>query len=431
MKKKVLIIFSTLIIAGLIAILILFRNGSGQDGKYEFVELTQGNIENTISSTGTLSPVTTVEVGTQVSGTIAAVYVDFNDRVREGQLLAILDTVLLKISVNDAQAGLERAEAQLEQAQSDRDRNLALFKDALISEGEFIPFRVNLKNQQAAYKSAQASLERAQRNLKYAVIRSPINGMVINRNVEAGQTVAASFSTPTLFQIAEDLTNMEILVNVDESDIGMVKEGQRARFQVQAYMDKIFEGSVKQVRLQPVTISNVVNYTVVVSAKNDENLLLPGMTATVDFIIENKKDVLLVPKSALRFQPPEKIVTAFREQRRKEMESMPDSVREKRHQQQQGMGSGGGSNGAASFRQHSNNMTALWYLDEKGNLAMDPVGIGISDGTNTEITRSRHLKAGIKVISAILDSETQPGQSRTNQVISGRPPSPGGPFRGF
>ena len=228
--------------------------------EYQLAAVVRGDLESTISSTGTLNPVTTVDVGTQVSGTIDSVFVDYNDNVRQGQLLAVLDTSLLKLMVFDAEAGLARTEAQLEQARSDYNRNDELFQRKMISEAEFLPFKVSLRSQEASAQSAEAALERARQNLSYAVIRSPINGTVIVRNVEAGQTVASSFSTPTLFRIAEDLSRMQILAEVDESDIGLIKAGQQVRFEVQTYSDKTFTGTVTQVRLQPQTVSNVVTY---------------------------------------------------------------------------------------------------------------------------------------------------------------------------
>lgn len=409
MKKKM--IFGAFGIAALAVIGgVLLNSGRGSArGQFQFAEITRGDLESTISSSGALSPVTTVQVGTQVSGTIDRIYADFNDQVKKGQLVAVLDTLLLKVAVLDARAALERTEAQLEEALANYNRNKQLFEDQLISEAEFLPFQIALKIQQAALKSAQAALQRAERNLQYAYIYSPINGTVIQRNVEAGQTVAASLSAPTLFEIAEDLSKMEILAEVDESDIGLIKEGQPVRFDVQAYPDKQFQGTVRQIRLKPETVSNVVIYTVVVNAANDENLLLPGMTATIDFVIEQKKDVLLIPNAALRFQASEKMLAEFRERRQKELAALPDSVREQR------TGQMGGGRGSAN-RQGGNNRPAsdfkqVWYLDDSGQPAMEPVRIGMSDGTNTEILRSRNLKEGTKVII----SASQEGAASTRQ----------------
>lgn len=426
MKKKILYI------AMLVVLFVIgrwaFSSLSGNDNtQYQFAEITRGDLESTISSSGTLSPVTTVEIGTQVSGTIAQVFVDYNDNVHKGQLLAVLDTVLLKSSVLDGQAGMEKAEAQLQDAQVNHQRNQELFERGFISEAEFQPFQINLKTQRANLKSAQAALQRAEQNLNYAVIRSPINGTVIERNVEAGQTVAASLSTPTLFIISEDLAKMEILVEVDESDIGLIKDGQSVRFDVQAYPDKIFTGTVRQIRLQPTTVSNVVNYTVVVDADNQENLLLPGMTATVDFITEQKKDVLLVSNTALRFQPSEEILAESQERRQKQFEALPDSLKEQRGMQKGSRGvfaSRQRGNGASSVAA-SNDRKQVWYLDERGELAMEPVMIGMSDGSKSEIVMSRNLGEGMQVIYGKSQNNQQNNSGSANRTLA---TPPGRPF---
>lgn len=370
--------------------------------KFQFDQVKRGNIVNTISSSGTISPVTTVEIGTQVSGTIAKVYVDFNDQVRKGQLLAVLDTSLLKAALIDAQAGLERSNAQLEEAQNNYDRYKLLYDKQIISAADFLPYYIDLKLQKANIKSAQATLERAEYNLRYAVIRSPINGTVILRNVEAGQTVAASFSTPTLFEIAENLGKMEILAQVDESDIGSIKVGQDVQFQVQTYTEKMFYGKVKQIRLNPVTVSNVVNYIVVVSADNKENFLLPGMTAMVDFITERADSVLIVPARALRFQPTADMLDDFRKNMEKRMQFLPDSVRHqleviRTHQLNQNRS----SSGSVSRNQA---MNRIWFLDEQGKLMMARVTPGITDGKFTEIKNGRNLKEGMNIIVGFEES---------------------------
>ncbi len=374
------------------------------DTGYEFSTVTRGNIENTVSSTGTLAPVTSVEVGTQVSGTIDSVYVDYNDEVREGQILAVLDTTLLKAAVLDAEATIQRTEAALEQAQAEYDRNKVLFDRELISEMDFLPYSVGLKTQNANMTSAQAALDRAKRNLSYAVIRSPIHGTVIERNVDAGQTVAASLSTPTLFIIAQDLSRMEILADVDESDIGQIKDGQQATFQVLAYADKNFSGTVKQIRLQPKTVSNVVTYTVVIESRNDEGLLLPGMTAMVDFITEKRDSVLMIPSKALKFQPSQEIVAKFRAERERAMQNRsgppggapPDSAA-------MAARFGGGQRGTAG--QHRN-FSMVWFVDSLGQVMGAPLRTGLSDGTNTEVVGSRVLHEGMQIIVGTKTTES-------------------------
>lgn len=405
MKRRIILsIIILVVIPGIGLGLYNVMAGSNSAG-YEFATITRGDLESTITSSGTVSPVTTVVVGTQVSGTIARVYVDYNDRVRKGQLLAVLDTLLLKSAVLDAQAGVEKAEAQLEEATATYERSLRLFEEEVISEAEILPVRTGVKTQKATLKSATASLQRAEQNLKYALIRSPIDGTVIERNVEAGQTVAASLSTPTLFEIAEDLSQMEILVGVDESDIGRVSAGQSVRFDVQAYPDRIFEGTVRQIRLQPTTISNVVNYTVVVDAANDEHLLLPGMTATVDFIIDWRKNVLMASGAALRFQPTDEMLATLQEQRRGE------SAR-----------TAGGAQvpTALSRAGGSDSMAALWYLDERGNLAVTHVTTGLTEGSYTEITDTQDLTAGMQVITGTGHTENETTSKNTTNKSTNR-----------
>lgn len=401
MKKNwivLLLILLFVLIIGWIVYRTVVKNGQVE---YQVAEVVRGDLENTISSTGTINPVIKVEVGTQVSGILDRVYVDFNDQVTKGQLLAVLDTIPLKLAVLDAEANLERILSQYEQAQEEYQRNLAMYEKKLISESDFLPFKISLKMQQASLKSAEVNLQRARRNLKYAVIRSPIDGIVIQRNVEAGQTVAASLQAPTLFIIAGDLSKMEIHAQVDESDIGQIKEGQLVHFTVSAFPSQKFTGTVRQIRLQPELVSNVVNYTVVIDAANEQNLLIPGMTATVDFIVEQKKDVLLMPNTALRFQPPQKEIEKFRERREKELAALPDSLKNMQMNrleagQRFGRMSGQRSDGNPRL---SSNIKEVWFLDEKGRLAMEPVRIGITDGTRTEIVRSRSLKEGVKVIT--------------------------------
>jgi len=387
--------------------------GDNTDPQYQFAEVTYGNLESTISSSGTLSPVTIVEVGTQVSGTIAKVYVDFNDQVNKGNLLAVLDTVLLKAGVLEAEAGVDKAKAELDEAQIEEHRNLPLFNKNLISESEYLQLQTKTKIQRAILKSARASLKRAKQNLKYAVIRSPINGRVITKNVETGQTVASNFSTPTLFEIAEDLTLMEILVAVDESDIGLVKEGQKVIFEVQAYDDKEFEGTVKQIRLKPKTISNVVNYTVVVEAENKEQFLLPGMTAVVDFIIDQRINVLLVPKGALRFQASEKEFRQFQKRKQKEFQSLPESDRKRLKNENKNRSS------------KPDNAGLVWFINEDGNMEAERVLTGFSNGKFTEIVKSRQLEEGMQIISARLKSSSKK-TSKTQVFQSTRSGGPAG-----
>jgi HlyD family secretion protein len=380
------------------------------DIRYKTKKATRGTIEKTISSSGVLSPVTTVDIGTQVSGTIARVYADFNDKVTRGQLLAVLDTVLLKASVSEAEAGVQSSKAALLEASAEEKRNHPLFVKGLISESEYLPFKTALHREQAALKSAYASLQRARQNLAYAYITSPIHGQIITRNVEAGQTVAANFSTPTLFEIAEDLTEMEILVAVDESDIGLIREKQQVHFEVLTYEERTFEGIVKQIRLQPNTISNVVNYTVVIEAKNDSLLLLPGMTATVDFVIDASENALLVPKMALSFLPGERTLHQFNnKQQQKNRHDSPDAL-------------------SHTLKDQAANAADVWFLDQKGQLQVEPVLTGLKSGKYVEIVKTRHLKPGLDIITGFVSAPQNGHVNRKKTVFQSGPPQ-GGPGR--
>jgi HlyD family secretion protein len=261
----------------------------------------QGPMEITVACTGSLKAVGTVEVGTEVSGTIDRVLVDYNHRVRKGQVLAELDLELFQNAVDEAKAKQMAADALYRQALSEYNRNRPLHEQGHLSDQEFLEYQTTLATCLADLQSGKAALAKAQTNLRKARILSPIDGTVIERKIEAGQTVAASYSTPTLFILAEDLARMEIEADVDESDIGQIRKGQKVRFTVQAYPEKEFDGEVGQIRLNPTEESNVVTYTVVVSAPNPEGLLLPGMTATADFIIDEMGSALLVPNAALQY----------------------------------------------------------------------------------------------------------------------------------
>ena len=416
--RKILFGIGVIIVALAIGRLLFVSIGrSKTNGQYQFGEITRGDLENVVSSTGTISAVGTVEIGTQVSGTIDKIYADFNDRVKKGQLLAVLDTVLLKAAVLDAEAGYEQTKAQLEEAQANHERNLPLYENGFLSEAEYLPYKIQLVMKQASLKSAEASLQRAERNLRYAVIRSPINGTVLQRNIEEGQTVAASFQTPTLFLIAEDLSKMEIHAQVDESDIGLIKEGLPVRFTVLAYDDKTFPGTVRQIWLQPETIQNVVNYTVVIDAENDEGLLLPGMTATIDFIVEQKEDVLLVPTAALKIQPTQEMFETLRSRTQRRFGGARDSLRV-RAQPPEGMAGGFTSDMLPQDQMKSEQSTfsMLWFLDDEGQLDMRPVRTGSTDGKFTEIAVGRDIREGMRVISGITQS------SNTKSESSPRPP---------
>jgi HlyD family secretion protein len=433
MKKKYLI-YGIIVVVVIVTAFLLFSNGETKNGKFNFVEVKKGSITNAITSTGTLEALSTVEVGTQVSGRIARLYVDFNDEVRKGQLLALIDTTLLAAQVRDQQAMLERTKAQYNEAVAKHERNKKLFEKKFISELDFITSQTSIESALASLKSAEFAVEKAKTNLEYAYISAPISGKIINRNVEQGQTVAASLSAPTLFTMVEDLSSMRILANVDEGDIGQIKVGQKVQFTVQAFQDKKFEGEVSQIRLSPQTISNVVNYTVVVKADNKEKLLLPGMTATVDFYVAQKDDVLIIPNLALRFTPPDDMMAEYTKRMEERLKNMPDSLKNRfpgAGQGQMGMGMGSGMISQRSGQQGRNrNFGRVWYLDENGKLEMGMVSLGITDGKSTELVRSRNIKEDMQLITGIVEPDTKASTTSNplNPTQQNRPPGFG---RGF
>jgi HlyD family secretion protein len=412
MKKKILI-YGIIIVGLLVAIYFLFFNDESPVQQFTFGEVTRGDLSTTITSTGTIEALSTVDVGTQVSGRIDKIFVDFNDHVKKGKLLAILDTTALWLQVKDAEAGLQKARAQYEQTNSQFQLDSSLYAKGLSSEIDYITSKTANETALSGFKSAETTLERAKTNLDYAFIYSPINGIIINRNVEQGQTVAANFSAPTLFIIAEDLSKMRILASVDESDIGQIKVGQDAEFTVQAYPDNEFKGKVVQIRLNPAVESNVVNYTVVVDADNKSNLLLPGMTATIDFYIEKRNNVLMVPNTALRFQPTESMIEDLRKKREQQMANIPDSIKS-RFQNRSGFQFGQnmmGNNNNASKR------GAVWSVNDKGEYEMSFLQLGLTDGKNTEVIHSRNLKEGMKLITGSTEASAN---GNSNQFMMRR-----------
>ncbi len=423
--KKVIIIVAVLVVAAIVVWQFAGKSGPEQAGRFEFVEVERGDIENIVSSSGTLSAVGTVDVGTQVSGTIDRILVDYNETVRAGQVLAVLDTTMLSASVRDARAGIVRSRALYDQAVRDYDRESDLHENDLISDAQLSDTQTAVETARAGLLSAEASRDRSRANLRYAVVRSPIDGTVIMRNIEPGQTVAASFSTPTLFVIAEDLSEMEIHALVDESDIGAIREGQSVRFTVEAHMDEEFTGVVRQIWLQPQTVQNVVMYTVVVDAQNDRGLLYPGMTATADFLVDERHDVLLVSNAALRLRATSDMFQQMRETMEARTAELPDSLRQAMQERMArrgggdghpdgGGGFGGGppgGTGGMGGEPSDDTSATLWYVDGEGRLSATRIVKGVTDGRMTEIVRGRDVEEGMKIITGVNELEEDNGSS--------------------
>jgi len=308
MKNKKLWIAIAVVIALIIAYNLLSGGKKEEKVSFDTAKVETGNIQTSITATGTIEPVTSVTVGTQVSGIVSHLYVDYNSVVKKGQVIAELDRTNLISELNAQKASLASAQSSLNYQQSNFERYKTLFEKGLVSADEFESARLQYEQSKQQVAQSRESVQRAQTNLGYATITSPIDGVVLSKAVEEGQTVAASFNTPELFTIAQDLTNMRVIADIDEADIGGVKEGQRVSFTVDAFPDDKFEGSVTQVRQQATTESNVVTYEVVISAPNNDLKLKPGLTANVTIFTLEKNNVLVVPAKALRFQPNEALL---------------------------------------------------------------------------------------------------------------------------
>jgi len=387
------------ITAAAVGVIILAGTGwfyKRADGKeaptYRTATIERGSVKSTVSATGTLNAVKTIQVGTQVSGQIAAIYADYNGHVRKGQLLARIDPTLQNQAVEEAQAQLERALATMEQAQGDYTRSKQLYEWKAITASEFSAVQSNFSVKQADVKSARIALDRARQNLAYTNIYAPIDGVIVERNVDVGQTVAANFSTPQLFLIANDLLDMQILTLVDESDIGAIRTGQPVEFTVQAYPNETFTGTVQQVRLQSKTQDNVVNYTAVVAVHNTSGKLLPGMTATAQFLTGDAENVLMVPNSALRIKPTPAMFA---------QSTRPILLND------------GDAPGSA----------ILWTLDNHG---LTPVRVhtGLSDETHTEVT-GQNLAAGTKIVIGVLDAGNMSDDASSKNPFQSPRPSGG------
>lgn len=364
MKKlsKVWLVVAVVII---IAIVAWALSGGKKEEQISFdtAAVAPANIMNSITATGTIEPVTSVTVGTQVSGIVSKLYVDYNSVVKKGQVIAELDKTNLMSQLNSAKTQLATAQSQLNYQTTNFNRYKTLYQKGLVAADDFDNAKLSYTQAKEQVASAKEEVQRAQTNLGYATITSPIDGIVLSKSVEEGQTVAASFSTPELFTIAQDLTNMQVVANVDEADIGDVKEGERVSFTVDAYPDDTFEGTVKQVRQEATTTNNVVTYEVVISAPNADLKLKPGLTANVTIYTAERKGVLSVPSKALRFTPQKETVGKMK-----------------------------------IVDQTGNAKNKVWSI-EGNSIVAHKVNIGMTDGTNTQILNG--ISAGVKVVTGL------------------------------
>ena len=377
-KRKIWWIILSIVVVAIAAIIIVKASKSANK---ELVirthVVTEYTVENTVTATGTIEPVETVEVGTQVSGKVEKIYVDFNDVVKKGQLMAELDKQTLNQSLSRAKASLTSAESQLNYAKLTYERTKQLYEANAATLAAYQEAQNTYTQAQMNKRNAQASYDQAMVDLGYAEIYSPIDGIVLDRAVEVGQTVAASFSTPTLFTLANDLTKMQVEADVDEADIGQVKVGQRVSFTVDAYMEDVFDGTVNQIRMKPTTTSNVVTYTVIIDAPNPDQKLFPGMTASVTIVTEEQKG-LAAPAEAFNFTPDEQVLKAIRKPDKPE--GMPEPPQGEMPKMDE-------------FQMGSHNMV---WVKKGDNIMPRPVKVGMSDGAYKIIEQG--VQAGDSVV---------------------------------
>jgi HlyD family secretion protein len=420
MKKKLLIIIAVVGVA--VLAIIVFKPFTKKEAAVTFdtVKVEKGNITNSVTATGTIEAIKTVDVGTQVSGIIQHIYVDFNQNVKQGQLLAKLDETSLRAQLDQSQSTVDQAQAQLNFQEATWKRLKVLFDKKLIAQADYDQAVYNYENSKASLSNANSALDRTKVNLAYATITAPIDGVVLNRAVEEGQTVAASFNTPTLFTIVNDLTQMEVQTSVDEADIGKVKQGQRVEFTVDAYSDMKFEGSVSQVRLQPVTTNNVVTYVVILNAPNPDKKLMPGMTASATIYVEEKENTLILSGKAIRFSPDADYL-------KKIMGKVLPGTSVRNTAQAAGAGQMptgqtplAGVGMPASNLSIGNDVAAItkkvWVKDAKGGIHPAPVMTGIDNGSNVEILSG--LKEGDEVIIS-MSTTVKSTAAKTNNGPSG------------
>jgi HlyD family secretion protein len=388
-KKKIIIISIVAVVLIGVVVAVVLLTGR-KEMQLKTAVLKSGTVQTSVTATGYVQPVDKVEVGTQVSGVIEKIYVDYNSQVKKGQLLAELDKLTLNEKLKQANASLSSAKSDLQLSQLNYDRVKKMYDAKAATEASFEEAQNKLIQAKTSLANANANLHQAKVNLSYAEIYSPIDGVVLNRAVEEGQTVAASFSTPTLFTIANDLTKMQVEADVDEADIGKVKLGQRVTFYVDAFSDDVFEGTVSQIRLEPTVTSNVVTYTVIVEAPNPEEKLYPGMTANITIITQEEEGVMILA-SAMNFTPSDDVM--------KEYNIQPPSQGEK------GSRKPSGEMPPADRQSSGKDKPKMVWVKENGTLAPKRIETGLSDGVYVVATSG--LKEGDEVVlSAAWEKKT-------------------------
>ncbi|HPG09272.1 MAG TPA: efflux RND transporter periplasmic adaptor subunit [Saprospiraceae bacterium] len=364
----------------------------------ETVQVKKGNITNEVSATGTIEPVEQVEIGTQVSGEVSNIYVDFNSVVKKGQLIAELDKTNLQAALTDAEASYNAALNELNYYQQNYERQKKMYDAEVVSKADFEQAAFQLSNAEQTVTQRKSNLTKAQTNLSYGNIYSPIDGVVLTKEVEVGQTVAASYSTPTLFTIARDLTKMQVEADVDEADIGGVKEGQRVTFTVDAYPDESFDGVVSQVRLGATVTSNVVTYTVIIAANNPKLKLKPGLTATIIIYTKELTDQTVIEAKALNFKPDEALLQQYNQQiGLTEQPPMPPPTDNQSHALPAAAGT--------SPKGEDNKRKMVWIKEASGALRQTPVSLGENDGINYQVLSG--LQLGDEVVYSMKEEKVE------------------------
>lgn len=399
LKKPLLLVLLAGLAAGGGYLVYQKSTSQSPEQRYKLVAVARGDLTQTVSANGTLNPVTLVNVGTQVSGTVKKLYVDFNDQVKEGQILAELDDALYTAQVHQSDANIASAQASLDLAVVNEARMKSLFAQEYVSRQDLDQAIQTRRSALAQLQQMQASNQKDRANLGYSVIRSPVSGVVVDRQVDVGQTVAASFQTPTLFKIAQDLTAMQIYTSFAEADIGNIKVGQPVRFNVDAFPNRAFHGEVKQIRLNPTTQQNVVTYNVVVAVDNPDQILLPGMTAYVNIAVAKRQDALLVPNAALRYKPA--------------IAQKPAATPGTETASTPGAGRGPGNGGSDRPRKKDSTNGTIYVL-RNGEPTPVAITLGITDNRNTEVVGGE-LKPNDQVITGENLSDT-PANASTMRI---------------
>ncbi|SDL26588.1 efflux RND transporter periplasmic adaptor subunit [Kriegella aquimaris] len=402
MKNKKNIIIGGIVLVILAVVGYSFLKGSDSVViEAKTVTAQTGNVTTMVTATGTIEPITQVEVGTQVSGVVEKIYVDYNSIVTEGQLIAELDKTNLKAALTQAQAAYDNAVSQRDYMQTIFDRQKTLYDNQVISKSDFDDAQYNIQTAKGTVTQRLSDLQKARTNLGYANIYSPIDGVVLSRDIDEGQTVAASYSTPTLFTIAQDLREMQVEADVDEADIGEVKEGQRVSFTVDAYQGHEFEGTVTQVRLDPTVTSNVVTYTVVIKADNPELKLKPGLTATISIYTLELKDVLVTEAKAINFKPNPLILMDYKKQQNISVKPPQDKP-----------------------MPEEDSESTVWIYGTDGSISPKKVTLGASDGVNVQIVSG--VTDGEKLVYSLKSvSKSEISKEATNESPF-MPQRPGG-----